>query len=85
MDCTPVAEYCCVCCAAAAAFGFCFFTNNGCSQIKLLVDNPDQWALLLGAAIPNTSNFFLNYVIARAFMMNLFRLIMPRKLCFVSV
>lgn len=47
------------------------------SQIKMLADNPDQWALLLGAAFPNSSNFFLNYVIARAFMMNLFRLIMP--------
>lgn len=35
--------------------------------------------MLLGAAFPNSSNFFLNYVIARAFMMNLFRLIMPRR------
>jgi hypothetical protein len=29
------------------------------SQIKMLADNPDQWALLLGAAFPNSSNFFL--------------------------
>jgi len=25
----------------------------------MLADNPDQWALLLGAAFPNSSNFFL--------------------------
>lgn len=30
-----------------------------CSQIKMLADNPDNWALLLGAAFPNSSNFFL--------------------------
>lgn len=32
---------------------------GACSQIKMLADNPDQWALLLGAAFPNSSNFFL--------------------------
>ena len=41
------------------------------------MDNPDDIAGVLGAAFPNSSNFFLNYVIARAFMMNCFRLIMP--------
>jgi hypothetical protein len=34
---------------------------------------------VLGAAIPQTSNFFLNYVITRAFMMNFVRLLMPRE------
>jgi hypothetical protein len=36
---------------------WCAFVAN--SQIKMLADNPDQWALLLGAAFPNSSNFFL--------------------------
>lgn len=65
---------------AVRAMPVCLALSAGArSQIKMLADNPDQWAMLLGAAFPNSSNFFLNYVIARAFMMNLFRLIMPRK------
>ena len=47
------------------------------SQLRVLVENPEMWATILGVAFPQSSNYFLNYVIARAFMMNLFRLIMP--------
>ena len=47
------------------------------SQLRVLVENPELWAQILGVAFPQSSNYFLNYVIARAFMMNLFRLIMP--------
>jgi hypothetical protein len=49
------------------------------SQVQVFFKHPEQWAQVLGAAIPQTSNFFLNYVITRAFMLNLVRLLMPRK------
>lgn len=50
-----------------------------CSQVQVFFENPEKWAQVLGAAIPQTSNFFLNYVITRAFMLNLVRLLMPRE------
>jgi hypothetical protein len=50
-----------------------------CSQVQLFFKEPEQWAQVLGAAIPQTSNFFLNYVITRAFMLNPVRLLMPRE------
>jgi len=50
-----------------------------CSQVQLFLKHPEMWAQVLGSAIPQTSNFFLNYVISRAFMMNFVRLLMPRK------
>jgi hypothetical protein len=50
-----------------------------CSQVQVFIEHPESWARVLGAAIPQTSNFFLNYVITRAFMMNFVRLLMPRE------
>lgn len=50
-----------------------------CSQVQVFIEHPERWAQVLGAAIPQTSNFFLNYVITRAFMLNFVRLLMPRK------
>jgi hypothetical protein len=47
--------------------------------VQLFFQKPEQWAQVLGAAIPQTSNFFLNYVIMRAFMLNPVRLLMPRE------
>jgi hypothetical protein len=47
--------------------------------VQLFFKQPEQWAQVLGAAIPQTSNFFLNYVITRAFMLNPVRLLMPRE------
>ncbi len=35
-----------------------------CSQIKILIENPEEWATILGQAFPDSANFFLNYVIA---------------------
>jgi hypothetical protein len=62
---------------AAAAWLLCLLV--ACSQVQVFFKHPEQWAQVLGAAIPQTSNFFLNYVITRAFMLNLVRLLMPRK------
>lgn len=39
----------------------------------MLLANPESWPAVLGRYFPNSSNFFLNYVIMRAFVMNLFR------------
>jgi hypothetical protein len=47
--------------------------------VQTFLRHPEAWAQILGAAIPQTSNFFLNYVVTRAFMMNFVRLLMPRK------
>lgn len=35
--------------------------RRACSQVQLFFRHPEQWAQVLGAAIPQTSNFFLNY------------------------
>jgi hypothetical protein len=50
-----------------------------CSQVQVFIEHPESWAKVLGAAIPQTSNFFLNYIITRAFMLNFVRLLMPRE------
>lgn len=50
-----------------------------CSQLQAIIDHPEAWVQLLGTAIPQTSNYFLNYVIMRAFMLNFVRLLMPRE------
>lgn len=50
-----------------------------CSQLQVFIEHPERWAQILGAAIPQTSNYFLNFVLIRAFMLNLVRLLMPRE------
>lgn len=48
------------------------------SQVQVLVDNPESWPGVLGRSFPNSSNFFLNYVIMRAFLMNMVRWVAKR-------
>lgn len=70
----------CACCGGFIGFGcHCHVLAVPCSQVQLFFQKPEQWAQVLGAAIPQTSNFFLNYVIMRAFMLNPVRLLMPRE------
>lgn len=43
----------------------------------MLVESPETWPSVLGRSFPNSSNFFLNYTVVRALLLNPLRLLLP--------
>jgi len=53
--------------------------------LREAIDDPSSIFTLLGEAVPASANFFINYVILRAFTMTFFRLLWPHASIFVNI